>query len=79
MCNVALRNCHACDNRTPKRRVSKNKTCFYCKPKLNMALWACALAITLHSRSGLTSFDRSYSLCRNHLLCSKNDMFTVCT
>ena len=50
MCNVALRNCHACDNRTPKRRVSKNKTCFYCKPKLNMALWACALAITLHSR-----------------------------
>ena len=37
MPDLALSECQACDNRTPKRSVTKNKDCDNDMPQLNMA------------------------------------------
>ena len=45
--DLALSNCHTCDNRMPKRPVIENKLCD------NWCAWARTRAIARHSWSGL--------------------------
>ena len=48
MCDVAVSNCHACDNGTPKKSIIENQTCDYRRPKLTMAcVGACACLCVL--------------------------------
>ena len=56
-CDLDLRNCHACNNRKPKRPFIENKVCDYHTSKLNMVF------------VGLCTCDSTQFMARPCILC----------